>query len=80
MRPYHSVYGLFPCERWIKSLSGHYCFHINTKKGAKNNEINANVKRPLREKRKVFGAITKIIGEGQLVDPLIHYLTSVIAS
>ena len=22
MRPYHSVQGLFPCERWIKSLSG----------------------------------------------------------
>ena len=22
MRLYHSVYGLFPCERWIESLSG----------------------------------------------------------
>ena len=35
------------------------------------------VKRPSGRPRNMFGAGTKIMGEEQLVDPPIHYITSV---
>ena len=42
------------------------------KRAPKNNEINAYVKRPVWEKRKVIGCRIKIMLEGQLVDPQIY--------
>ena len=40
----------------------------------KYSDHDSNVKRPLWEPRKVFGARIKIMWEGQLVDPQIHYI------
>ena len=47
----------------------------NGKGSNKNNQV----KGPLWEQRKMFGARIKITWEKQLVDPPIHYITSVIA-
>ena len=41
-----------------------------------NNETNSKVKRPLWEKKNMFGARIKVNLEEQLVGPLIHYITS----
>ena len=44
------------------------CLCQHKKRAPKNNEINSNVKRPLVEQRKVFGARIKIVQEEQLVE------------
>ena len=57
-----------------------YCVSIDTRKMVKkNNETNSKVKRTLWEQRNLFCARIKIIWDGKFVDPLIHYLPSVIA-
>ena len=63
----------------ILFLSQFFVFVKHKKRVPKNKEINSNAKRPLWEQRKVFGARMKNIWEEQLVYPLIHNITSIIA-